>query len=151
MGITDTEYHCTDIIEFHHQGWADCKRHRKWTFQAEMTPLPHHLKFKSITLTVRAFWKLWEIQLLGEIPLFVKKFNFSLQNHQTIGLIWKFYPDGWREHKRHRKWTFQRETKTPWKSEPVTLKNKKVRAFWKFEKIPKKIPNRFFFTNLIIW
>ena len=44
----------------------------------------------------------------------------------------EYHPQGWPEHKRHRKWTFHNETKKSWKSGLITLKNKNVRAFWKF-------------------
>ena len=39
--------------------------------------------------------------------------------------------------KRHRKWAFQNETKELWKSELLTLKNKKVRANLRFPKSAK--------------
>ena len=48
-------------------------------------PPPHPWKFKSITLTVRAFWKLWEIRLLWEIPLFVKNPTFPSKITRPLG------------------------------------------------------------------
>ena len=92
-------------------------------------PPPWKYKFITVTLknkTVRAFEK---SNFLWKVLFFLENYTFPPTNYQTIVLIWKFYREGWREHKRHRKWTFQCEAKTPWKSESVTLKNKKVRAF----------------------
>ena len=62
-------------------------------------------------------------------------YNKELTHFRKFSLytVIEYHPQGWPEHKRPRKSTFQLETKKFWNSEHITLKNKKVRAFsfWK--------------------
>ena len=95
-----------------------------------------------------SFWNVhfWCL-LFSEKP---RGWYYSSINHPIFNMeielfcnyvIWRFYtamvyhPHNIPEHKRHRKWAFQDETKNSWKSGLVTLKNKKVRAVSRFEKM----------------
>ena len=91
-----------------------------------------------------------EMQNFGKNISNFKKFACLIFRNLIFSSLYgaiKYYRQSWPEHRRHRKWTFQNETKNPWKSELITLKNKKVRAlsFWILKN------QTFFLTILRIW
>ena len=75
-------------------------------------------------------WSELRIRVVGHLLIFIGFAKWKGGHYAPM----KYYPQGWHTHKRYRKWTFQNETKTPWKSEFITLKNKKVRALFRISK-----------------
>ena len=72
-----------------------------------------------------------QIPMENNIEFLIENTNFSMVFPMVIGRFYTdrvYHPRNYNERKRHRKWTFQIETKKSWKSELIILKNKKVRA-----------------------